>query len=204
MHHRYQHGERARKRERERERERKRERASESACRPPRSKGSTLPRAECVHYRVTSLIRKHLPLKPKAGPRLGPYSAPKGGGGLLREVPLYGSKKIWPPCIFSREGRARRGSREIGILLTTNRRQHRTLHIQENVQPYALCELLCPVSAASVGIFRMDSISTSYHREPYYIYNHGGTSLQNQAYALGGERVVCDPLQVLGSTCGLQ
>jgi len=29
--------------------------------------------------------------------------------------------------------------REIGILLPNNQRQHRTLHIQEDVLPYALC-----------------------------------------------------------------
>ena len=52
--------------------------------------------------------------------------------------------------------------REIGILLPTNQRQHRTLHIQEDVLPYALCKLLCPVSAALASIIRMNSISTSY------------------------------------------
>ena len=52
--------------------------------------------------------------------------------------------------------------REIGILLPNNRRQHRTLHIQKDVLPYALCSLLCPVPAAVASIFRMDSISTSY------------------------------------------
>ena len=30
-------------------------------------------------------------------------------------------------------------SREIGILLPNDQRQHRTLHIQEDVMPYALC-----------------------------------------------------------------
>ena len=30
-------------------------------------------------------------------------------------------------------------AREIGILLPNNQRQHRTLHIQEDVLPYALC-----------------------------------------------------------------
>jgi len=29
--------------------------------------------------------------------------------------------------------------REIGILLPNNQRQHRTLHIQKDVLPYALC-----------------------------------------------------------------
>ena len=30
-------------------------------------------------------------------------------------------------------------SRDIGILLPNNQRQHRTLHIQKDVLPYALC-----------------------------------------------------------------
>ena len=46
----------------------------------------------------------------------------------------------------------------IGILLPNN--QHH--HIQKDVLPYALCQLLCPVSAALASIFRMDSIPTSY------------------------------------------
>ena len=37
---------------------------------------------------------------------------------------------------------------EIGIVLPNNQRQHRTLNIQKDVQPYALRRLLCPVSAA--------------------------------------------------------
>ena len=41
-------------------------------------------------------------------------------------------------------------------------RQHCTLHTQKDVPPYALCSLLCPVSAALASIFRRDSISTSY------------------------------------------
>ena len=51
---------------------------------------------------------------------------------------------------------------EIGVFLPNNQR-HRTLHIQKDVLPYALCYLLCPVSAALASIFRIDSISTSYH-----------------------------------------
>ena len=35
--------------------------------------------------------------------------------------------------------------REIDILLPNNQRQHRTLHIQNDVLPYALCQLLCPI-----------------------------------------------------------
>jgi hypothetical protein len=46
-----------------------------------------------------------------------------------------------------------RKERKIGILLPNNQRQHRTLHIQEDVLPYALCWLLCPVSAARASIF---------------------------------------------------
>jgi hypothetical protein len=37
---------------------------------------------------------------------------------------------------------------EIGILLPNNRRQHRTLHIEKDVLPYAFCWLLCPAPAA--------------------------------------------------------
>ena len=44
---------------------------------------------------------------------------------------------------------------ETGVLLPNNQRQHRTLHIQKDVLPYALCSLLCPVSAALASIFRM-------------------------------------------------
>ena len=51
--------------------------------------------------------------------------------------------------------------RQIGLLLLNKQHQHRTLHIQKDVLPYALCLLLCPVSAALAGIFWMDSISTS-------------------------------------------
>ena len=52
--------------------------------------------------------------------------------------------------------------REIGILLQDNQRQHSTLHIQEDLLPYVLCYLLCPVSAAPASMFRMDSTFTSY------------------------------------------
>ena len=54
------------------------------------------------------------------------------------------------------------GRRQIGILLPNNQRQHCTLHIQKDVLPYALCSLLCPVSAGLASISRMDSVSTSY------------------------------------------
>ena len=58
--------------------------------------------------------------------------------------------------------------KEIDISLPNNQRQHRTLHIQENMLPYALFVLLCPVSAALASIFRMDSISTSY---PFLVFS---------------------------------
>ena len=46
--------------------------------------------------------------------------------------------------------------------MQNNQRQHRTLHTQKDVLPYALCWLLCPVSGALASIFRMGSISTAY------------------------------------------
>ena len=52
--------------------------------------------------------------------------------------------------------------RDISILSPNNQRQPRTLHIQEDVLPDALCKQLCPVSAALASISRMDSISSSY------------------------------------------
>ena len=51
--------------------------------------------------------------------------------------------------------------REIGILLPNNQSQHRTLHIQKDVLPCALCLLLCPVSAALASIFRMEATPAS-------------------------------------------
>ena len=50
--------------------------------------------------------------------------------------------------------------REIGIVLPNNQGQHRTLHIQRDVLPHALCCFLWPLSVALARIFRMDSIST--------------------------------------------
>ena len=41
-------------------------------------------------------------------------------------------------CSYSRGPRILCASREIGNLLPTNQRQHRTLHIQKDVMPYAL------------------------------------------------------------------
>jgi len=52
---------------------------------------------------------------------------------------------------------------EIGILLPNNRRQHRALHIQKDVLPYALCYLLCPVSAACARKTDDDSIHVPSH-----------------------------------------
>ena len=52
--------------------------------------------------------------------------------------------------------------RETGISLPNNQLHDRTLHIQNDVLPYVLCWLLCPVLVALASIFRMDSISTSY------------------------------------------
>ena len=46
--------------------------------------------------------------------------------------------------------------------MLNNQRQHSTLHIQKDVLPYTLYQLLCPVLIALVSTFRMDSISTSY------------------------------------------
>ena len=46
---------------------------------------------------------------------------------------------------------------EIGILLPNNQRQHRTLHIQKDVLPYALCQLLWPVSAALASMAPTDN-----------------------------------------------
>ena len=50
-------------------------------------------------------------------------------------------------------------------ILWPNQRQRRTLHIQKDVLPYALCWLMCPVPAALASIFQMDSISTSYQKQ---------------------------------------
>ena len=54
-------------------------------------------------------------------------------------------------------------SRELGILLPNNQRQHRTLHTQQDVLPCAMRIVLVtvPVSAILSSIFRMDSISAS-------------------------------------------
>ena len=68
----------------------------------------------------------------------------------MGEVPLY----IDVVCSRLRWTRPETVLREIGNLLPNNRRQRRTC--------YALCHILCPVSAAHTSIFRMDSNSTSY------------------------------------------
>jgi len=49
---------------------------------------------------------------------------------------------------------------EIGISLPNHQHQHCTLHVQQDVLPYALGQLLCPASAAGASIFQMDSVST--------------------------------------------
>ena len=46
-------------------------------------------------------------------------------------------------------------NREIRIFLPNKQRQHRTVHIQKDVLPYAWCYLLCPVSASLASFFRM-------------------------------------------------
>ena len=35
--------------------------------------------------------------------------------------------------------------RDMGNLLPSNQRQHRSLHVEKDVLPYALCQLLCPI-----------------------------------------------------------
>ena len=61
------------------------------------------------------------------------------------------------------EPAVRRG--EIGVFFPNNQRQHRRLHVQQDLPPYAFCYWLCPVSAALAKISRMDSISTSIKSE---------------------------------------
>ena len=67
----------------------------------------------------------------------------------------HGESQVGPPFIVSFRG-------SLISTLPNSQRQHRTLHIQKDVQPYAWCWLLCTVSDALASIFRMDSISTSY------------------------------------------
>ena len=50
---------------------------------------------------------------------------------------------FWERCALASSART---CRVIGNLLLTNPRQHRTLHIQKDALPYALCESLCSVS----------------------------------------------------------
>ena len=83
--------------------------------------------------------------------------------GIASRGPEFGG--YWTQRYRARETAARITRRvEIGVLLPNNQRQHRTLHVQKDVLPFTLCELLCPVSAALARIFRMDSVSTSYLR----------------------------------------
>jgi len=53
----------------------------------------------------------------------------------MSEVPLYGGPVEGARLLMSKTPM----QREIGILLPNNQRQHRTLHIQKDVLPYALC-----------------------------------------------------------------
>ena len=111
----------------------------------------------------------------------------------MREVPLYRAhlrsgrhvRWAWPNSRIE----------EIGILLPKNQRQHRTLHIQEDMLPYAVCELLCPVSAALASISRKDSIFTSYASRVRYRGAGFGVCLTQECVCVcgrGGERVcVC-------------
>ena len=66
-----------------------------------------------------------------------------------------------------------RGAARLGISSPSKLRQHRTLHTQKDVLPYALCQLLCPVSAALASIFRMDLISTSYRGAEKHLTTRG-------------------------------
>ena len=63
-----------------------------------------------------------------------------------RRTVFCGGKLVTPPtapdgempgCLFSKKRFI--SCEEIGILLPNNQRQHRTLHTQKDVLPYALC-----------------------------------------------------------------
>ena len=74
---------------------------------------------------------------------------------------------------------------EIGISLRNNQRQYRTLHVQKDVLPYALCWLLCPVSTALASIKRVRSQAFS----PTHVFGPGlagrvvGTRIDHFAFA---------------------
>ena len=53
--------------------------------------------------------------------------------------------EVPPPLRLDSGGRA--PERKIGLSLLNSQHQHCTLHIQKDMIPYALCYLLCPVSA---------------------------------------------------------
>ena len=50
---------------------------------------------------------------------------------------LLGTSADYPNIVFAQE--VTLCLKEIGILWPNNQRQHRTLHIQKDVLPYALC-----------------------------------------------------------------
>ena len=62
----------------------------------------------------------------------------------------------------------------MGVSLPNNRHLHRTLRIQEDVLPYALCCLLCPVSAALAS---MACLATSPGTPLFAKDDYRGTSL---------------------------
>ena len=76
----------------------------------------------------------------------------------------------------------------IDIQLPNNQRQHRTVNIQKNVLPYALCHLLCPVSAALASIFRLNLISTSFTGAA-----HGGAGTEGTKILASVAKIRCGP-----------
>ena len=93
--------------------------------------------------RARPALQGHLTRTP---PPLGPYRRPMPGvigrsygvgRFLMGEVPLWtlAPRRVRPRLLM----RARPRLSEMGILLPYNQRQHRTLHIQKDVLPYALC-----------------------------------------------------------------
>ena len=112
--------------------------------------------------RGTSLIRKRTPLGPYRRPVPGVLGGSQGGGIFLWA--RYPCTPAPPPAVAPtpalaavpnhprppRHSSRRRSHREIGISLPNNQRQHRTLHIQENVLPYvAPTPAVVGVAAAS-------------------------------------------------------
>ena len=85
---------------------------------------------------------------------LGPYGDPRGVGVSCKRGNPVGLSRCHHPVGRGTGGaNVKRGERpkvrerpkvslafrEIGVLLPNNQRQHRTLHIQKDVLPYALC-----------------------------------------------------------------